>query len=170
MINRLHVLVPVDFSTISLNAIRAVKKLAFPSARITLLHVYNPLPSSASVSYELAPAQDLIFAHLEKRLFNALQEIRRTELAGSEDVGVELECTSFLSPAKAICQFAESKSVDLIVLTTHGRTGLSHMLMGSVAEEVVRTSTCPVLVVRSDRYFNVERDQSDFATRDATLR
>jgi nucleotide-binding universal stress UspA family protein len=169
MTEKLHILIPVDFSTVSLNAVRAVKKLAFPSARITLLHVYNPLPSTPTLSYELAPAQQLIFANLEKRLLKSLQEIRRVELEGVNEVSVDLECTSFLSAASAICQFAESNSVGLIVLTTHGRTGLSHMLMGSVAEEVVRCSPCPVLVVRANDYYNLHKERERGAGHNANL-
>lgn len=51
-------------------------------------------------------------------------------------------------PATQIVQFAEDEGVDLIVMGTHGRTGLKHLLMGSVAEHVLRHARCPVLVVR----------------------
>jgi universal stress protein A len=153
MTKKLHILVPVDFSEISLSAVRAVKKLAFPSAEITLLHIYNPLPSTTPVSYDLAPTQELITANLEMRMLKSLEEIRKTEFGDDEAVDVAIECTSFLSASKAICEFAEKKSIDLIVLTTHGRTGVSQVLMGSVAEKVVRSAPCPVLVVRPDKAF-----------------
>jgi nucleotide-binding universal stress UspA family protein len=52
------------------------------------------------------------------------------------------------SPHAEIVRYARDKEIDLIVLATHGRTGLSHVLMGSVAENVVRTAPCPVLTVR----------------------
>jgi nucleotide-binding universal stress UspA family protein len=51
-------------------------------------------------------------------------------------------------PADAIIQYARSANIDLIVMGTHGRSGLSHLLVGSVAERVVRTAPCPVLTVR----------------------
>lgn len=54
------------------------------------------------------------------------------------------------SPKTEIVRYAEKEGIDLIVLATHGRTGLSHMLMGSVAESVVRTAPCPVLTVRPE--------------------
>lgn len=52
-------------------------------------------------------------------------------------------------PADEIVRYAQEQSIDLIVLGTHGRTGLSHVLMGSVAERVLRQATCPVLTIRS---------------------
>jgi nucleotide-binding universal stress UspA family protein len=53
------------------------------------------------------------------------------------------------TPASAIIEFAGGRGVDLIVMGTHGRGGMSHLLLGSVAERVVRTAPCPVLTVRS---------------------
>jgi nucleotide-binding universal stress UspA family protein len=52
------------------------------------------------------------------------------------------------TPAEAIIEFASATGTSLIVMGTHGRTGLAHLLMGSVAEQVVRTAPCPVLTVR----------------------
>jgi len=159
MANQTHILVPVDLSVASRYAARAVKKIAFPSAQITLLHVYDPVPSSPFLSFNGAPEQQLIFANIERRLTKSLLEIRNIEFDGVENVKVELECTALLSVASAICQFAASESVDLIVLTTAGRTGLSRVLMGSVAEDVVRHSPCPVLVARADNRMSVVENQ-----------
>jgi universal stress protein A len=58
--------------------------------------------------------------------------------------------TSIGEPAHEILDFAKAQRVDLVVIGTHGRTGIQHALMGSVAERVVRRSTCPVLTVRPD--------------------
>jgi nucleotide-binding universal stress UspA family protein len=52
------------------------------------------------------------------------------------------------SPFRKIIETAEAEHVDLIVMATHGRTGLSHLVMGSVAERVIRTAPCPVLTIR----------------------
>jgi nucleotide-binding universal stress UspA family protein len=169
MTSKAHILVPLDLSTASRNAVRAVTKLVPYPAHITLLHIYNPLPSSTSLTLVDASAEQLLFANLEKRLRKALLEIRRTELDGVVDVSIELECTALLSAASAICQFAENKSVDLIVLTTAGRTGLSRVVMGSVAEEVVRRSPCPVLVVRDDNYINIKEYQGQGAGHNANI-
>ena len=54
------------------------------------------------------------------------------------------------SPKVEIIQYARTQNIDLIVLATHGRTGLPHVIMGSVAESVVRSAPCPVLTVRPE--------------------
>jgi nucleotide-binding universal stress UspA family protein len=165
----MHILIPVDLSASSRYAALAAKKLASSSAQITLLHVYNPMPSSPYVTFDAAPGQQLIFADIERRRMKSLMKIRRAELDGVENVKVELECTAILSVASAICQFAKSEFVDLIVLTTAARTGLSRVLMGSVAEDVVRLSPCPVLVVRADNRMSIIEDQKRSAGHGANL-
>ena len=65
--------------------------------------------------------------------------------------GAKIEVTRAVmigSPPRKIVETAEAEHVDLIVMATHGRTGLSHLLIGSVAERVVRTAPCPVLTIR----------------------
>ena len=71
--------------------------------------------------------------------------------------------TRFLlgSPAKEILRFADREHVDLIVLGTHGRTGLSRLLMGSVAEIVVRRATCPVLSLKQPLMAEDEAELAD---------
>lgn len=169
MTDNAHILVPVDFSVASRNAVRAVKKLVPFQARITLLHVFDPLSSSANLALIDSSAQQLLFASLEKRKRKALLEIRRTELGGIENVGVELECTALFSVARTICEFALNNSVDLIVVTTTRRTGLSRVIMGSVAEDVVRRSPCPVLVVRDTNYLNIREYKKRRADRSANV-
>jgi nucleotide-binding universal stress UspA family protein len=111
--------------------------------------------------------QQIVITDRERRLMNSLVEIRRTEFEETEDVGVELECTALLSIAGAICQFAISKSVDLIVLATTGRTSASYGLTKSVTEEIVRRSPCPVLVVRADNYIKIKNNIVQGANRNA---
>ena len=55
------------------------------------------------------------------------------------------------SPVEAIVDYASEKKIELIVIATHGRTGLSHVLLGSVAERIVREAPCPVLTIRDSR-------------------
>ena len=164
-----HILVPVDLSLASRNAVRAVKKLPLSPARITLLHVYDPVPPEADLRIVNAPTQQLLIDNILKRIGKAMLEIRHTELDGVKNVNIELECTAMLSVANAICQFAKDKSVDLIVLTTAGRTGLSRVLMGSVAEGVVRRSPCPVLVVRDNNYISIGEYQGKGADHSANI-
>ncbi|MFT5358234.1 MAG: universal stress protein A, partial [Polyangiales bacterium] len=61
---------------------------------------------------------------------------------------VKIDALQGLSAAATICDYAKQHAVDYIVLATHGRTGLKHMLLGSVAEKVVRHASCSVFVVR----------------------
>ena len=69
------------------------------------------------------------------------------------------------APEEAIVEYARSEAIDLIVLGTHGRTGMSHALIGSVAERIVRTAPCPVLTVRHPEHEFVfsESDKSEAA-------
>ncbi len=69
-----------------------------------------------------------------------------------------LRAVRYGSPAKEICRYARKKDIDLLVLGTHGRTGFSQMLIGSVAERVVRVSPCPVLTVRQHEHNFVLED------------
>ena len=83
-----------------------------------------------------------------------------THLASTPNFGLGLDLPKYISESKAaavegfpkveIIRYARKQEIDLIVLSTHGRTGLSHVLMGSVAETVVRTAPCPVLTVRPE--------------------
>ena len=72
----------------------------------------------------------------------------REKLADKKYAGVQMK-VSFGDPGSEIAAFAKTEKADLIVLPSHGRTGLRHLLIGSVAEKVVRLAHCPVLVLRS---------------------
>ncbi len=147
---RHHLLVPIDFSANALEVVRATRQLALDHSMVTLLHVYqtNHVPPSASVSFVSAPMQ--LHGRQTGRLLESLREIRSTELRG---VGcVNLEVLASPSPALAICRHAEEQSVDLIVMGTGARTAFSRLIIGSVAEHVVRAAPCPVLVVRPRRW------------------
>jgi universal stress protein A len=142
-----QVLVPIDFSTVALDAVRAAKELATDSTEITLIHVFDPSPLTAPATPDLTPRTKGLPADVERKVMKSLEQIRDRELAGIKKVELNIAVSRF--PAKMICQYAEQQPIDLIILTTHGRTGLSHILLGSVAEEVIRKAPCPVLVMRS---------------------
>ena len=78
-----------------------------------------------------------------------LQELRRRGETAFGDIELKTAVVLNANAAVGICDYAAKEEVDLIVLSTHGRTGLSHMLIGSVAERVVRHAPCPVLTLRS---------------------
>jgi nucleotide-binding universal stress UspA family protein len=145
------ILVPTDFSPASILALDAAALLSKQfGAEIVLLYVYDP--SLLSPFYALPGAGTLIDAgtripDFEKSVRVELQRLRETHFAGIANV--ELASMQRSSPADAICEHAKSSKCDLIVISTHGRTGLAHMMIGSVAEKVVRHAPCPVLTLRS---------------------
>lgn len=140
---------PIDFSDASRAAMEVAADLARRNgASLVLLHAY-PVPgytfpdgsvvASPRMMQELA---DQAQKHLEDWRLEA------EKLVGASAVRTE---TAIGEPAAEILSFAKSSGQELIVLGTHGRTGLEHALMGSVAERVVRKAHCPVLTVRPAR-------------------
>jgi nucleotide-binding universal stress UspA family protein len=142
-----RILVPVDFSPTSDSAIEYAQALAARfEATIELLHVIeDPVTSGAwepDASYLTIPE---LIESLVDAAGRRLGEIKARLAA--DDLAVETRVLTGV-PARGIVATAQSEGCDLIVMGTHGRTGLSHMLMGSVAERVIRTASCPVLTVR----------------------
>jgi universal stress protein A len=139
-----NILVPTDFSPASERVLAYARALAERfGASLHLLHVVeDPVMAAA---WSEAYAFDV--AGLQAR-FREEAERRLTEVAASL-TGVTVT-TDVLdgSPARTIAAAAGDKGMDLIVMGTHGRSGLSHLLLGSVAERVVRSAPCPVLTVR----------------------
>jgi nucleotide-binding universal stress UspA family protein len=143
-----HVMVATDFSEASTAAMDAAASLvSVYGARVTVIHVFDETPLLPPVAL---PNPQRIAAEFQGEMKEAvlaeLAKVRATALP--TDTSVETVAVSGPSPAKTICQEAMARDVDLIVVSTHGRTGLSHMLIGSVAEKVVRHAPCPVLAVR----------------------
>lgn len=133
------ILVPTDFSTGGQQALQTAVSLAREQqAELILVHVEEPPMAygGGEFYYGLSePNRDQL-----QRMLNEIQiddsrvVVHRKLLVGA--------------PAAAIVNFARDEGVDFIVMPTHGRTGLGRLLMGSVAEEVVRKATCPVLTVK----------------------
>jgi nucleotide-binding universal stress UspA family protein len=140
------ILVPVDFSLHSAEAVRYAADLSQRyAASVALIHVYEivayPLPEGF-VLYTAQQQMDMS-ALFAKQLDGAKAD---AEAAGA------LRLTTHLvegAPAWEITQFAKAGDYDLIVMGTHGRSGLQHAIFGSVAERVLRKAACPVLTVRA---------------------
>lgn len=135
-----HILVPVDFSaetTHSIDYAIAIGKKF--SSRITLFHVVQPMPPPD----QFMPAQDCQRAMADA----ASERLRDLSATDTLSIDVETDLTSG-NPFSSIVDRAQQGGIDLIIMPTHGRTGLKHVLMGSVAERVVQYAPCPVLVVR----------------------
>jgi len=139
-----HVLVPIDFSPYAELALDYAVALAQKlQARVTLLHVIQP-PLFAGADMGAWPSPAFI-ADLETVIMEDMAGyLTRVTAAGLEG---EIAVVHGV-PFQEILDTAKARQVDLIIMGTHGRTGLSHVLLGSVAEKVVRSAPCPVLVAR----------------------
>jgi len=144
-----HILVGTDLSTHSLPALDSAATFARSfGAKVTLVHVFDPAPLVPPAAIPRPErVEESIASELHEAVVKELETLRKKHLAGVE--GVQIEVIRSAAPAKAIIDLAENKGVDLIVVGTHGRTGIAHMLIGSVAERVVRHAHCAVLAVRS---------------------
>jgi len=134
-----NILVPTDFSLPSKQALEVAASLAREhGAKIVVVHVMEPLP-----------------AHGEGQLAYSFEDVgveqARQDLAKVAPPDATIHCEHRLlrgDAASQILRAAEVTSADLIVMGTHGRTWLPHLLMGSIAESVVRQAACPVLTVK----------------------
>jgi len=139
------ILCPVDFSPASRETLQVATDLARRfGGELTLFHAY-PLPGYTLPEGTVLPRPQML-QELAEQTDRHLAEWKETaERGGSPAV-----CTakSVGEPAAEILDFAKQGGFDLIVLSTHGRTGLAHALLGSVAERVVRRATIPVLTIR----------------------
>ncbi len=136
------ILVPTDGSEYTKAAVRKAMDLAkLSSGKITALYVMD---QTIFTNVPMDTAVMNVYHTLEKEGKNALQFVE--ELGKETGVSVEIKLAEGI-PIKVILEL--SKEYDVIVMGTLGRTGMSKLLMGSVAERVVRASRCPVMVVRS---------------------
>ncbi len=159
-----RILCPLDFSRSSLKALEAAKEIALQfGAKIDLVHVIPPVPVSDSgigynapnisfnVSLYLSELEESTHYSLEKVVENNLSDIQsgvtKNVLRGQE--------------ADKIVQFASESDSDLIVISTHGKTGLKRLLLGSVAEGIIRHAPAPVLCIRISESELREKDEKE---------
>lgn len=139
-----RVLAAVDFSAFSQMTLRHASAFAaFYGARLDVVHVLQEVTIPSAYGPELAP---MVTPALEQRSREVLDEL--VQSLGPLDIPIQTH-VGFGYPASEILHFANEYTVDLIVMSTHGLTGLEHFLIGSVAEKVVRKAPCPVLTVRA---------------------
>jgi nucleotide-binding universal stress UspA family protein len=146
MIDLHRILVPTDFGKSSHNALKY--GLAFArkfGAEVWLLHVVQDLslfiPEAVMAAPPPVPPVDQFVAAARTALERVVAGLNVEGVTVHAEVGVG-------PPFDEIVRMASEKAVDLIVMGTHGHTGLAHVLLGSVAEKVVRRAPCPVLTVR----------------------
>jgi nucleotide-binding universal stress UspA family protein len=135
---------PIDFSDASRAAMEVAADLAARTgASLTLLHAY-PVPGYTFPDGSVVASPRMLQELAEQSARHLGEWKTRAEALGARTVNAE---TVVGEPAAEIVAWARERKTDLLVLGTHGRTGLEHALMGSVAERVVRRARCPVLTV-----------------------
>ncbi len=144
------ILCPTDFSEPSTCGLKMANEFALKfGSEIILLNIHRPVPHLPQPRIETA---DLNFdmsvyeSHVAEEAKNNLARFASSILDDSITPRLEIRMGR---PAKEILAFAEEQNVGAIFIATHGRTGLAHMVFGSVAEMVVRYAKCPVLTIRS---------------------
>lgn len=144
MITFKKILCPIDYSDCSAKALKYAAGLALKdSARLYLMHIIDKrIYDYGGPIYEVQPGtDDETIGQLKKKLGESVPK----EIKG--EIDVETIVTVGV-PAQEIVNASNERGVDLIVMGTHGRTGIAHVVMGSVAENVTRKAVCPVLTVR----------------------
>lgn len=141
-----RILAPVDFSEYSANGVAHARELAATyRAGLDVLHVIEQ------------PAFPAMYGAVMHELYGEVPDVNQDALealqhllaqADGPDVEMGLHVVQGRA-AKEILQFIEDHDVDLVVMPSHGLSGLEHLLLGSIAEKVVRRATCPVLVVKA---------------------
>ena len=139
------ILIPTDFSDLSCEAFSWATLLTKEfKAKIVIVHVISERVAAEMTAQPGNPWESVL-----EREDNAMIESFQSCLKSDIDQTVETQTLVKVGPAaEKIIEAATEKNADLIIMTTHGRTGLSHALMGSVAEKVVRQAPCPVLTIR----------------------
>jgi nucleotide-binding universal stress UspA family protein len=140
------ILCPIDFSEHSLAALKIADEMAKTfHSELFLVNVITPIPSVPTpphpLVFDVLKYQDSLEAHSKK----SLDDIAKNKVS----TGIKVHAVVALGdPFTEIIKIAEKNNVNLIVVATHGRTGLGHMIFGSVAEKIIRHASCPVLVKR----------------------
>lgn len=142
------ILVPTDFSDLSVEAIRYAMSLAeLYKADLHLLHVVDDAPVLAFHTMEMTT--DYVIEDTTRTAEHHLQEFARThDVHGRQGVTLAVRRGN---PYDEITRYAAEEQADMIVMATHGRTGLAHVLLGSVAEKVVQHAEIPVLTIKPTR-------------------
>lgn len=139
------VLVPIDFSDYSKSALKyAVNFAKSFNADIILVYVVEPViyPPDFSMGQIAMPS---INSEWDDRAKDELQKLAKNEITDIKNTKTIIKTGK---PFVEIVETAKEENVDLIIIATHGRSGVEHILFGSTAEKVVRKAPCPVLTLR----------------------
>jgi len=164
-----HLLVPTDFSDPANHALRyAVEEAIVHRAKVTLLHVHPSdagtdvyyvgglPPSGIGTGFDVVaggrlstgpvPEPTGVRRDVSEETLTQLRDLVPEAFRSTWDVAIGVG-----RPADTIVRLARERNADLIVMATHGRTGLEHVVLGSVAESVLRTTSTPILMLRQDK-------------------
>ncbi|MGA7720809.1 MAG: universal stress protein [Ignavibacteriaceae bacterium] len=140
-----RILVPIDFSDYSKSSLKyAVNFAKSFGAELFLIYVVEPIiyPPDFSMGQIAIPSLDL---EMDKRAFEELNKL------AVKEIPKELIANTIVKTGKPFIEIIETaveEKIDLIIIATHGHTGMEHILFGSTAEKVVRKAPCPVLTLR----------------------
>lgn len=140
-----RILLPTDFSDCSAEAARVARRLAEHfDARVILFHVLDE-PAALDPMFRGDIPLEILRTRMEQFARESMETFLAAHFAGAENVQTAVASGI---PYREIIRKAREAPVDLIVIGTHGRTGVEHVIFGSNAEKVVRLASCPVLTVR----------------------
>lgn len=138
-----NILCPIDHSKHSESALKyAIASALKDKAKLYLMHVLDSRKS------EEAEGVSELLSIDEKGLSDLKDKLEKSV---PEEIRAEIKCEALVCPGipfDEIVRVAKDKSIDLIVMGTHGRRGLSHVMLGSIAEKVIRDAPCPVMIVK----------------------
>jgi len=140
----MHVLVPIDDSPQAMDALRLALD-TFPTATITLLTVIDPIEAGYRAESVLPSYSETWYESKQEAAEQRFEEAR--DVAADTDVDLET-VTEVGRPSRLIVEYAQEHDIDHVVMGSHGRSGVARVLLGSVAEAVVRRSPVPVTIVR----------------------
>ena len=138
------IVVPFDFSDTAEAAVNTALELADKSTALHVIHVIEPTP--VLISFD--PALPVPPSYDEDRQRGARERMEKL-FAEGERGRFEIAC-QIGDPGSEIVSFANGVNANMIIMPSHGRTGISRLLIGSVAERVLRLASCPVLVLRGE--------------------
>ena len=139
-------LLPIDFSEAAISAVGEALATSDETTRICVFHVLLPLHVIA-----IAPGPGTLvdLGKDDDRIEGAITEIKRQIDDPQQRIEVAVRVGD---PGSEIVEYAKEIGADMIMMSSHGRTGIKHLLIGSVAERVVRLAECPVMVLRQPKH------------------
>lgn len=153
-----NILVPIDFSDYSKNALKYAVEFAKKfSAKLFLIYVVEPIiyPADFSMGQVAIPSTDI---DIQNRAEEELKKL-------ADEIQTDTQVETIIKTGKPFVEINETareKDIDLIIIATHGHTGVEHLLFGSTAEKVVRKAPCPVLTLREPiKGFSFSKNYND---------